>query len=238
MPNETSPAPRPSKVSEENSKAIPVSAKDEVEEKKRRAKRIADIFLSPELNAARLTCIFGPRSLDVMEAAEKLKEYTRAANDGDLSQAEVMLINQAHALEAMFVNLAERARISDHLPMMGLALKAQAQCRATLQTLAEVKFPNSATFIRQANIAHQQQVNNGTAPPHDPRVHPRGAEPPSSNELGEPRAGARETEKLHNELLEEKPHERLDTGAPGAAGGADTHLAAVGENDRTEDAAR
>jgi hypothetical protein len=44
-----------------------------------------------------------------MEAADKLKEYTRTAKDGDLSQAEAMLINQAHALEAMFVNLAERA---------------------------------------------------------------------------------------------------------------------------------
>lgn len=37
-----------------------------------------------------------------MEAADKLKEYARAVNDGDLSHAEAMLINQAHALEAMF----------------------------------------------------------------------------------------------------------------------------------------
>ncbi|MGH8585600.1 MAG: hypothetical protein ACREWE_05270 [Gammaproteobacteria bacterium] len=43
-----------------------------------------------------------PRSLEVMEAVDKLKEYTRAVNDGDLSYAEPMLINQAHALEAMF----------------------------------------------------------------------------------------------------------------------------------------
>ncbi|MBA2592977.1 MAG: hypothetical protein H0U97_12290 [Gammaproteobacteria bacterium] len=85
-----------------------------------------------------------------------------------------MLINQAHALQAMFVNLAERAQNQTHIPqiqcLMGLALKAQAQSRATLQTLAEVKFPKSATFIRQANIAHQQQVNNSPAPPHDPRA--------------------------------------------------------------------
>jgi hypothetical protein len=234
MPNETSPVPRPSKVSEENSKAIPVSAKDEAEEKKRRAKRIANICLSPELNAARLTCIFGPRSLDVMEAADKLKEYTRAANDGDLSQAEAMLINQAHALEAMFVNLAERAQISDHLPMMGLALKAQAQCRATLQTLTEVKFPNSATFIRQANIAHQQQVNNGTAPPHDPRVHPREAELPSSKELGEPRAGARETENAPDKLSGGNNELLPDTGTPGAAVDSDPAMATVGTFDRAK----
>jgi hypothetical protein len=54
----------------------------------------------------------------------------------------------------------------------------------------------------------------------------------------EPRAGAGKTEKPQNELLEEKPHERLDTRTPGAAVGADPHLATMGENDRAEDAAR
>ncbi|MGH8564125.1 MAG: hypothetical protein ACREXW_08550 [Gammaproteobacteria bacterium] len=39
-----------------------------------------------------------PRPLDVMEAAGKLKEYTReAVNDGGLPHAEAMLINQARA---------------------------------------------------------------------------------------------------------------------------------------------
>jgi len=46
-----------------------------------------------------------------------------------------------------------------------LALKAQAQSRATLETLAAIKNP-PVVFARQANINHggQQQVNNGTAP--------------------------------------------------------------------------
>ena len=44
---------------------------------------------------------------------------------------------------------------------MSLALKAQAQCRATLEALNEMKFPKSATFVKQANIANQQQINNG-----------------------------------------------------------------------------
>lgn len=35
-----------------------------------------------------------------------------------------------------------------------LALKAQAQCRATLQTLAEIKNPRPVAFVKQANIAH------------------------------------------------------------------------------------
>ncbi len=212
-----SPAPKPIKVPEKDSKTIVVSAKDEAEAKK----RVAELFLSPELNAARLTCAYNPVPLDLMEAAGQLAEHARAATDGDLSQAEAMLINQAHALQAMFVNLAECAQnqtyISQIQCLMGLALRAQAQCRATLQTLAEVKFPKSATFIRQANIAHQQQVNNSPAPPHDPRA--REAEPLSSNEL-----------------LEDKSHGAqslgMDVGKTRPASGADPQLATVGGRDR------
>jgi hypothetical protein len=42
-----------------------------------------------------------------------------------------------------------------------LALKAQNQCRTTLQTLIQLKQPNQTAFIKQANIANgNQQVNN------------------------------------------------------------------------------
>ncbi len=197
---------------------ILVAAKDEVEAKK----RIAELCLSPELQAARLILAFNPNSsLGMMGVTRKLAEHARAANDGDLSHAEAMLLNQAHALQAVFVNLAERAQTQTGIPqiqcLMGLALKAQAQCRVTLQTLADVKFPKAATFIRQANIAHQQQVNNATAPPHDPRA--REAEPLSSNEL-----------------LEDKGNDAqsigMDIGKTRPPVGADPHLAAVGSGDR------
>ena len=43
-------------------------------------------------------------------------------------------------------------------------IKAQSQCRATLETLAAVKNPQPVAFVQQANIAHgPQQVNNGAA---------------------------------------------------------------------------
>ena len=72
-------------------------------------------------------------------------------------------------------------------------------------------------IARQANIAQgPQQVNNGTMP------------------AAEPRAGAGENEKLQNELLEAQNGERLDFGTAGAAVGADTHLAAVGESGRAK----
>jgi hypothetical protein len=47
---------------------------------------------------------------------------------------------------------------------MRLALKAQSQCRATLETLSAIKNP-PVVFARQANITNgPQQVNNGTLP--------------------------------------------------------------------------
>lgn len=50
---------------------------------------------------------------------------------------------------------------------MRLGLKAQDQCRHTLETLAVMK--NPPVFARQANIANgPQQVNNGHAP--EPRA--------------------------------------------------------------------
>jgi hypothetical protein len=40
-------------------------------------------------------------------------------------------------------------------------LKAQNQCRATLQALVQLKQPSNTTFVKQANIAQgHQQVNN------------------------------------------------------------------------------
>lgn len=97
-----------------------------------------------------------------------LKESGKAANDGDLSGAESMLMAQAVALNAMFGELARRAALNmgEYINAadryMRLALKAQGQCRATLETLAAIKNP-PVVIAKQANINNggQQQVNNG-----------------------------------------------------------------------------
>jgi hypothetical protein len=45
---------------------------------------------------------------------------------------------------------------------MRLGLKAQSQCRTTIEALALLKNPPNVAFVRQANIANgHQQVNNG-----------------------------------------------------------------------------
>ncbi len=101
---------------------------------------------------------------------------------------------------------------------MRLALKAQSQCRATLETLAAIKNPAPVTFVKQANVAHgPQQVNNGPQPPAEA-------------------SRARETENQRSKLLEQQNGKRLDGGTMHAAVGADTELAAVGEVHGTENA--
>ncbi|ARU05559.1 hypothetical protein CCO03_13485 [Comamonas serinivorans] len=50
--------------------------------------------------------------------------------------------------------------------MLQLALKAQSNGRATLEALINAKQPKQVAFVRQANVAHTQQVNNGVASSH------------------------------------------------------------------------
>lgn len=98
---------------------------------------------------------------------DELKAQAEAASRNDLTRLEAILTTQAHVLDALFNTLARRsARNLDAYPdaverYMRLALKAQGQCRATIETLAEIKNPKPVAFVRQANIAAgHQQVNN------------------------------------------------------------------------------
>lgn len=85
-----------------------------------------------------------------------------------------------------------------------LALKAQTQCRTTLQTLAEIKNPQPVSFVKQANISHgPQQINNGVSP------------------------RAEKFKKQPNELLTEIPNETLDGRRTGEAISVNTELEAL-----------
>ena len=121
--------------------------------------------------------------LSLTDCAMVLKDTARGINDGDLSAAVTMLSSQAVALNAMFGELARRSALNmgEYIDAseryMRLALKAQGQCRATLETLAAIKNP-PVVFARQANINNggQQQVNNEAAQPEGPkraRAYPR-----------------------------------------------------------------
>ncbi len=139
-------------------------------EKKGRA--FANQLNSPELAAYRIIAIMQPKSLatdiDTPTLLDVLKEQSEASQLGELSNVEAMLINQATALQAMFVRMCEQATDQSMRPnfeaFMRLALKAQAQCRATLETLATIKNP-TIVYANQANVTTgPQQINNITDP--------------------------------------------------------------------------
>ena len=106
------------------------------------------------------------KDVDMSELVKGLSDSCKRVNDGDLSTLEAMLVSQATALQTVFTSLVCRAQVQTqqgHLEaFMGLAFKAQAQSRATISALVDLKHPRQATFVKQANIAHgPQQVNNG-----------------------------------------------------------------------------
>lgn len=137
-----------------------------------RAQKSAELALSASVNGAAVAheYIRAPSmELDLAALVGSLETGIENLWAGDMKRAEAMLYGQAHALQAIFTTLALRANAQECLShvesYLRLALKAQSQCRVTLETLATIK-AGPAIFARQANIAHgPQQVNNGVSRP-------------------------------------------------------------------------
>ncbi len=105
------------------------------------------------------------------QTLQALNDSIQRTRANDLGHAEAMLVSQAVALNAIFGELAQRSsqslstgRLEVAERCMRLALKAQTQSRATLETLATIKNP-PVVFAKQANVNNggQQQINNGVA---------------------------------------------------------------------------
>ena len=174
----------------------------------------ARMAVTPSLNGAVVIHAYQGnvmgKDADLNVLIDQLRDTFTEVKGGDLHTLEAMLISQATALQTIFTSLARKAQNQEYLKnqetFLGLALKAQAQSRATISALVDLKYPRQATFVKQANIAHgPQQVNNGTTVAHGKEI---------SNEP--------------NKLLEADHGQRLDTGAQGTAGRVNPHMATVG----------
>ena len=192
-----------------------------------KTKRAADLHTARVMTDGSINAVVVQKYLpgvndggDMMTLAEVTREQVKAIAGGDLSMLEGMLLSQATALQAMFFDLAIRAKMQDRFDgiqtMTTLALKCAAQSRQAIVALAELRMPKSVMFAKQANVSGgHQQINNGVAA------------------LASP-ARAEELQDRPNELSG-ADHELLeDTRTSGAAGGADSHLAAVGTSHRAE----
>jgi hypothetical protein len=108
--------------------------------------------------------LFGKPNLS--ESVSALREKVDQLKADNLSNIEETLAAQAITLNSIFNEMALRAaaNMGNNIQLtetyLRMALKAQAQSRSTMETLAEVKFPKSPTFVKQQNNAYQQQINN------------------------------------------------------------------------------
>ncbi|MBN8474510.1 hypothetical protein [Sulfuritalea sp.] len=120
------------------------------------------------IRAAEKTSGFGG-DIDIAELGSCLQDQIQAVNRGDMKQVEAMLMSQAIGLQTLSARLIERAMAHDQIPgfdvNMRMALRAQNQCRTTLETLAGIKNP-PVVYAKQANVTTgPQQVNNGVPVP-------------------------------------------------------------------------
>ena len=190
-------------ATKKNTKATSPAKSD----KDTRSQTLAKLVAGGVLSAVTLKQYSGAgEDLEVSDLIAEMKKAGDEAVAGDFGRVERMLANQMLTLDMLFNNLAQWSGRQETFKgievLMRLALKAQAQARATAETLAVIK--NPMPYIQQANIAHgPQQVNNGT-----PTSAGKNQSPP-------------------NELLEHQHGNTLDIGATATAGRADPAMATV-----------
>lgn len=177
---------------------------------------IARCLMRPSVQAACTIRTFEKSEHNLNDFIDELTSQVETVNRGDLKRAEAILITQAHTLNELFNNLARRAHGQEYLKQyetyLRLALKAQSQCRATLETLAAIKNP-PIIYARQANVTTgPQQINNGTAAP----------------------SRAREIESEQTKLSGDGNELLPDTRASGFASRVNPALETVGEIDRAD----
>jgi hypothetical protein len=104
---------------------------------------------APSLNNASVIQAFQAnvmgKDADLGAMIEMLDVSIKVVAKDDLTGLEAMLIGQATALQTIFTSMARRAAVQQSLPQyqtyLGLALKAQAQSRATITALVDLKHP-------------------------------------------------------------------------------------------------
>lgn len=209
-----------------SSRATPTAATLKEKPERSRERLSAEMAVSAPFTGAEVAVAFSKGvfgDLSFMDTASVLTDKVLAVRGGDMKEVEGLLTVQAVALNTIFTELARRAALNmgKHLDAtdryLRLALKAQGQCRATLETLAAIKNP-PVVFARQANIANgPQQINNGMQQ--------------AREQLGEPSR----VENLNGEPIKllETHGDPMDPGATDPPVARHSEMASVGALNRT-----
>ena len=154
-----------------------------------RAKDYTDSLISAAYTINRIH----DNRLDLATVILQLVGDSRRIIDGNTRELEITLLTQAQTLNTLFHHMLGQAvncQMVNHLQALtDIALRAQNQSRKTLATLAELKHPKRATFIKQQNNAVNQQVNNPLQP-----------------------TNSKISENPANELVSEVKHAKMDDG--------------------------
>ncbi|MBE9169874.1 hypothetical protein IQ238_20880 [Pleurocapsales cyanobacterium LEGE 06147] len=148
-------------------KAPAMGGKDQLtiksEPDKSEARNLADVALSAAANGMASTRLFARGSFGELGTTELFESHIdrcKAAKAGDLGNQKAMLAAQADALNSIFTEMARRAALNmgEYIgateTYLRLGLKAQAQCRATIEAL------DSLTSGRVQTVKHVH-VNEG-----------------------------------------------------------------------------
>lgn len=111
-----------------------------------------------------MTSVNGEKA-NTIDAAAAIEQIAARVQDGDLTDLEAILVGQAVSLNVMAMDLITRARkagTADAINTLAAAgMRAVAHSRAAIDSIGNLKNPRTATFIKQANVAHgAQQINN------------------------------------------------------------------------------
>ncbi len=189
------------------------------------AQALARVMLEPQVRHGICASAFTGKALGsqieapgLMHYIDHLKSATAKAEAGDLGLDSRTLAAQAITLDSMFTDLAGRAalNVGQHLnaaeTYVRLALKAQSNCRATLEALAKLHQPREQT-VRHVHVndggqaivadhfhhhrggienANSVKQSDATGPAGECRALPR----PDASGIGVPVSGSVRTEKV------------------------------------------
>lgn len=181
----------------------------------------SEMALMPSVNSAAVVdafqaSVFG-KDPDLLTLIKGLENTFIDVHKSDQKYLEEMLVGQAIALQTIFTSLARRASAQDKLlhyqTYLNLALKSQAQSRATISALGDLKSPRHQTFVQQTNLSTgPQQVNN----------------------VINPSLQGMKVKNTPNQQSEGSNELRKDTRAQSLEGGVNSSLEALGRLDRAK----
>lgn len=140
---------------------------------------VARIGLDPIALASELTLRFNQGTFGALPPDETygaMLDLVRAANKGHVEDQRSMLLAQSIALNAIFIDLARRSSLAMNQSidgaerLMRLALKAQGQCRTTIESID--RLANG----REQVVRHIHVDNRGGQTMVAEHVHTRGAQ--------------------------------------------------------------